>query len=185
MTGLVAGVAGSSPKDRVTAVVRLVGEATLVRVCIEVLRTGEPPDDQDAAVALGGVHAQHELNRNRLAQHPQDYWWSVWALRVMLYAWDDSAEPSVTRAFEHEAWRVREMTAKVVAKREVGMAADAVAAAIGDPVPRVRVAALRAIAIVGEHEHLDAVRDALDDSEPSVIVRAEQALDRLARRLDL
>jgi HEAT repeat protein len=136
-------------------------------------------------MALGGVHARHELNRDRQPQHPQDYWWSVWALRVMLYAWDEAAELSVTGAFEHDAWRVREMAAKVAAKREVGMAADAVAGAITDPVPRVRAAALRAIAVIGEHEHVELVRDALDDPDPSVTSRAEQALARLARRLDL
>jgi hypothetical protein len=169
----------------VDAIVRVIGETTLIRACIDVLRTGEPPDNQDAALALGGVHARHELNREGPAQHPQDYWWSVWALRVMLYAWDEAAEPAVTHAFEHDAWRVREMAAKVTAKREVGMAADAAAGAITDPVPRVRAAALRAIAVIGEHEHLDLARAALDDPEPSVIVRAEQALEKLTRRLDL
>jgi HEAT repeat protein len=174
----------ASPRDRVAAVVRRIGEPALVRACIEVLETGEPPADRDAALALGGVHAGHELNRTRAPEVPQEYWWPVWALRVMLYAWNDAAEPSVVLAFEHEAWRVREMAAKVTARREVGMAADAAAAAVADPVPRVRAAALRAIAVVGEHEHVDLVRDAIDDPEPSVAVRAEQALDRLSRRLD-
>lgn len=136
-------------------------------------------------MALGGEHARHELDRTAPPRRVQDYWWSVWALRVMLYAWDDAAEPAVTDAFGHDAWRVREMAAKVVAGREVGMAAEAVATACADQTPRVRAAALRALGVIGEREHLDVIRGTLDDPDTEVRKRAEQALDTLARRLDL
>jgi HEAT repeat protein len=160
-------------------------EPALVRACISVLRTGRPPVDEDVAIALGGVHGRHELERTTPARASQDYWWRIWALRVLLYAWDDAAEPVVAAALRHDAWRVREMAAKVVTSREIGMAADAVATAVSDPVPRVRAAALRAVAVVGEREHVDVVQDALNDPEPAVTAQAERALERLGRRLDL
>jgi hypothetical protein len=51
-------------------------------------------------------------------------------------------------------------------------------------VPRVRAAAVRALAVVVEAEHADAVRDCLDDPEPSVRTAADRALRALSRRLD-
>jgi hypothetical protein len=159
-------------------------QPTLVAACIAVLRTGRPPVDEDVAITMGGGHGRHELAR-AAGSPAQDYWWPTWALRVLLYAWDEAAEPAVVAALRHDAWRVREMAAKVVTTRGVGMAADAVAAAVSDPVVRVRAAALRALALVGEHEHLEVVRDALDDPDPQVTARAERALETLTRRLDL
>jgi hypothetical protein len=46
------------------------------------------------------------------------------------------------------AWRVRELTAKVVARRRIGRALDAVAALRDDPVPRVRVAAEHVVVLL-------------------------------------
>ena len=51
-------------------------------------------------------------------------------------------------ALGDRAWRVREMAAKVVAAHRVGQALDAVAAIRDDPVPRVRVAAERAVVLL-------------------------------------
>jgi hypothetical protein len=45
-----------------------------------------------------------------------------------------------------EAWRVRELAAKVVARHVIGDALPAVAALRADPIPRVRAAASRAVA---------------------------------------
>jgi HEAT repeat protein len=177
--------ARASPRDRVRAVLRSRSEATLAGACVAVLRTGSPPADEDVASALGGVHGRHQLERTEPARADQTYWWRTWALRVLLYAWDDLAEPDVTAALADDAWRVREMAAKVVALREVGMAAGAAAAAVSDPIPRVRAAALRAVAVVGEREHVDVVRAALRDPEPTVTAQAERALEWLGRRLDL
>jgi hypothetical protein len=41
-----------------------------------------------------------------------------------LYVWTDAAASAVVEALTHEAWRVREMAAKVVAAREIGSAAN-------------------------------------------------------------
>ena len=58
-------------------------------------------------------------------EHEDTYWFRVWGARGLLWAWDDSATPALLAAFGDEAWRVREMAAKV---------------------PRVRAAAQRAVA---------------------------------------
>jgi hypothetical protein len=46
------------------------------------------------------------------------------------------------------------------------------------------VAALRALARVGEAEDADVVRDCLDDPEPDVAASAGTALREMSRRLD-
>jgi len=63
-----------------------------------------------------------------------------------LWAWDDSALDAVSVALSDQAWRVREMAAKVVARHLLGDALPAVAELRDDPVPRVRAAANRAVA---------------------------------------
>lgn len=78
----------------------------------------------------------------------QQYWLRVWAARALLYAWDEMARVAVLDALADEAWRVREMAAKVVARRLLGEALAAVAELRQDPVSRVRLAAERATAIL-------------------------------------
>jgi hypothetical protein len=51
-----------------------------------------------------------------------------------------------------EAWRVREMAAKVTARHLVGDALPEVLALRDDPVPRVRAAAERAVARITQAE---------------------------------
>jgi len=71
----------------------------------------------------------------------QGYFVRTWALRAMLYAWDESAASTVIDALEDEHWRPREMALKVVAKRLVDGDIEAVARLRDDPVPRVNAAA--------------------------------------------
>ena len=75
----------------------------------------------------------------------QGYFVRTWALRAMLYAWDESAAATVIDAPEDEHWRPREMALKVVAKRLVDGDIDAVARLRDDPSPRVQAAARRAL----------------------------------------
>jgi hypothetical protein len=72
------------------------------------------------------------------------YWPRVWALRALLYAWDDSAASVVVGAVTDESWRVREMAAKVVARRGLDEGLESMVVLADDPVPRVRAAAQRA-----------------------------------------
>jgi hypothetical protein len=77
------------------------------------------------------------------------YWSRVWATRgLLLYAWNETATATVVLAASDEAWRVREMAAKVIARHRIVDGLDAVIRLSGDPVPRVRAAAQRAIAVL-------------------------------------
>lgn len=64
---------------------------------------------------------------------------------MLLYAWDVAAEPAIVRATGDAHWRVREMAAKVIARRLVGDGLEAVVGLRDDLVQRVRAAAERAL----------------------------------------
>ena len=120
------------------------GTANVAAGCVALLQ-GRDVDD-DFILALGGPGGQKVLDDGP-AQRNQ-YWRRVWGARGLLYAWADEAEGVVIAALADEHWRVREMAAKVVAKRGIGAALDSVAALHDDPVPRVRTAAERAIVLL-------------------------------------
>jgi hypothetical protein len=115
------------------------GLASVVTGCIDLLN-GKPVDDK-LILVLGGPPA--EWVRSGEPAGP-DYWLRVWGARGLLYAWDDSARPAVLRALNDEAWRVRDMALKVVARHGVQEAADQAARLRDDPSARVRASAARA-----------------------------------------
>jgi len=80
--------------------------------------------------------------------HDDTYWLQVWGARGLLWVWDDAARPEVLLAIRDRAWRVREMGLKVIARQLMGDLVTGVAAARNDPVPRVRQAADRALAVL-------------------------------------
>jgi HEAT repeat protein len=131
----------STPRDRIAAAASLHGEATLVAACVSLL-AGEEVDDE-LVIALGGPHGAKFLAGGAAA-----YWGRVWGARGLLYVWDDTAMPVLCRAATDSSWRVREMVAKVVAKRRLDDAASCVAQLQSDAVPRVRAAAERALGAV-------------------------------------
>jgi len=116
------------------------GPAQVVAGCVALLR-GQEVDDA-FLLALSGPAGYVALNDGP-AQRNQ-YWRRVWGARGLLYAWTDQAEDAIIEALADEHWRVREMAAKVVAKRHLGAALGPVAELRDDPVPRVRAAATRA-----------------------------------------
>jgi len=121
------------------------GTAQVVAGCVGLL-AGR---DADVALvhALGGPAAGSVLGPH--PRRDQRYWLRVWAARALLYAWDDSAQDAVLAALADEACRVREMAAKVVARRQLGEGVRAVASLQhDDPVPRVRAAAAKATAVL-------------------------------------
>jgi hypothetical protein len=120
------------------------GTAQVVAGCVALLQ-GRDVDDA-FIFALGGPGCQKVLDDGP-AQRNQ-YWRRVWGARGLLYAWTQEAEGAVVAALADEHWRVREMAAKVVAKRGIGAAFDSVAALRNDPVPRVRAAAERATVLL-------------------------------------
>jgi hypothetical protein len=100
-------------------------------------------DDDELVLALGGEHARYVLDG---AEGGRDGLWPrVWAARGLLHVWDDLATEALIRSAGDEAWRVREMVAKVVARHHIDPALEAVLALRDDSVPRVRAAAERAV----------------------------------------
>ena len=114
-----------------------------------------------------------------------DHWLRTWGARGLLHVWDDSATAAVVRGLADEDWRPAEMCLKVAARHEVAGTGDGAAALSDHGLPRVRGQALRVLAVTGDSEHLDAVRDRVDDEDAEVRRQAARALDALARRLDL
>lgn len=115
------------------------GPSTMVEACVALL-SGAAVDD-DLVLAVAGVQGAAALE----ARGYKEYWLRVWGARGFLYVWDDGALPALIAAVDDDEWRVREMVAKVVAKRLLDDAAGAVAPLCDDPVPRVRAAAERAL----------------------------------------
>ena len=135
-----------TPRLRVTAERDKRGAGPLTAGCVALL-DGRPDEVSDALiVALGGESALTVLDG--AAGGRNGYWPRVWAARGLLHAWDPAATAAVTSATGDEAWRVREMAARVIARHRVGDAFDAVAALRADPVERVRAAAARAVTLL-------------------------------------
>ena len=111
----------------------------MVAGCIELLEGRD--DNAELILALGGPSARWVLTGEAAAP---PYWLRVWALRGLLWAWEDVALSSVERALGDEAWRVREMALKAVARHRLEDLFRPVAAMRGDPSARVRAAASRA-----------------------------------------
>lgn len=100
------------------------------------------PVDPQLVLALGGPGADKLLDGQ---PHADSYFLRVWGLRGLLWAWDDTALPELRLALGDEAWRVREMAFKVIARHLLGDFVPDAAAARDDPAPRVRHAAHRAL----------------------------------------
>jgi hypothetical protein len=128
-----------TPKESVEQACERRGLASVVKGCSDLL-TGKPVDDE-LVLALGGPPA--EWVRTGEPSGP-DYWLRVWGARVLLYAWDDSARPAVLQALSDEAWRVRDMALKLVARHGLSQASSQVERLRDDPSARVRASAARA-----------------------------------------
>jgi hypothetical protein len=134
-----------TPRQSVAAECERRGKPAVVAGCIALLIGGHDVDDALIA-ALGGPAAQSVLDGR--AGGTAGYWPRVWAARGLLHAWDDRAASAIIHATADDAWRVREMAAKVVARHRVAEALSAVAELRDDRVPRVRAAAERATVIL-------------------------------------
>lgn len=128
----------ATPRQRLAAACATEGTATVAQACAALLE-GRAVDDRFVLV-VGGRHGLAVLEgRDR------EYWLRVWGARGLLYAWDDAALASLRAGARDEHWRVREMTAKVVARHRLDALAGEVARLRDDEVPRVRAAAQRAL----------------------------------------
>ena len=131
---------GKTPRESVEQECSRRGKKAVVEGCIALLAGNEA--DAELILALGGPPARWTLT-GEAAGPP--YWLRVWAARGLLWAWDDVALDAVLTALDDEAWRVREMALKVVARHRLEDAMAEVAGLQEDPVARVRAAASRAL----------------------------------------
>jgi HEAT repeat protein len=179
--GAWATIADVTPGERVRSACARHGDDAVVTWCAELVAGASWGDSADSLdwVVDATAHSESWL-RNPVNQ----YWPRVWAARAFLYAWRDHAASAVVAGLSDEAWRVREMCAKVARLREIGETGGELSTLVNDPVTRVRVAALRGLAVVGDTEHAAAVVTAQGDPESTVRRAAELAHRDMARRLD-
>jgi HEAT repeat protein len=135
-----------TPRQRVEVECGRRGRAGFVAGCVRLL--GGDDGDVGLISVLGGRSAVWALDPGRGPE--QRYWFRVWAARGLLWAWENTALDAIVGAMRDEAWRVREMAAKVVARHVIGDALAAVVELREDPVPRVRAAAERAVTRITE-----------------------------------
>jgi hypothetical protein len=138
-------VTRETPRQSIAAECRRRGKPAVVSGCIDLLQSN-PDVDDSLVLALGGPPAEYVLGGGEGGKN--GYWPRVWAARGLLHEWDDRATAAIVQATADDAWRVREMAAKVIARHRVGDALDAVAELRSDQVPRVRAAAERAVMIL-------------------------------------
>lgn len=161
-------------EKRLAAAVQRYGEDAVILRSLSLLAGNN--EGEDFLLYVGGEHAQGILDGA-----PPLYWPELWGTRALLYVWNDSASDAITAALGNQAWRVREMGARVAAVRALPVAADLVALTTDD-VARVRAAAARALGAVGSADHADALRTLLTDPQIDVRRGAQQGLDVLRSR---
>jgi hypothetical protein len=162
---------------RIAHAVERYGEPRVVALATGLLQGRNAGDD--ILLYLGGKHAQGVLDGA-----PALYWPEVWGARAFMYVWgedSDAAASAVLAGLGNQAWRVREMCAKVCAVRAIG-GPETLTVLLADEVARVRSAAARALAEVGHSEHLEQLRLLVKDRDKDVRRAAQQSLDRLRER---
>jgi HEAT repeat protein len=137
---------GLTPKASIEAECRRRSRAAVVQDCAALLDTNSA--DPEFLLVLGGPSAETVLAGG--AGGLDGYWPRVWAARGLLHVWDDSAADAIIAATAHDHWRVREMSAKVIAAHRVRTAIDVVVRLMDDENARVRTAARRAFSAVAE-----------------------------------
>lgn len=133
-----------APRERIRAECARRGTEEVLADCLALL---DGATDPDLTRSLVGREAEKYFDGG---EHHDTYWFRVWALRGLLWSWDRRATDHVVAALDDEAWRVREMAAKVVARHLVGEATTAVARRRDDAVARVRRASERALTRLAE-----------------------------------
>ena len=158
------------------------------RIALAVERWGEAHVVAKAIELAGGVHVAEEYLLVVGGDHAQDilegapvlYWPELWGVRALLYVWDDSATDAVVGALHNQAWRVREMAARVSAVRGLPVSA-VLTGLLEDETPRVRAAAARALGALGDD--VDVIRPLLKDPEIDVRRAAQQGMDGVRARV--
>ncbi len=136
-----------TPRESVEEECRKKGTKKVVARCVEILSGGDV--DEETLQALAGPASYQVLEGAEGGL--SGYWPRVWAMRGLIYAWNDSATPVVISGANDESWRVREMSARVVARHQVSEALTEMETLRNDEVPRVREAAERALVRLAEY----------------------------------
>ena len=169
------------PVERVSALVELVGPDAVVDWCVALLRGGDWTDVGAPDLDWIGGRSSASMVGRALAL---DHWPRVWAARALLHVYRPQAASAVVAGLSDQAWRVREMCAKVAGctswARPRGPCTGAALTTSRGCAPPLCGRWL----VVGEAEDADAMRDCLDDPERDVAVAAERALREMSRRLD-
>lgn len=131
---------GKTPRRSIEDESERRGRPAFVAGCIGLLEGRE--GDPELILALGGPAASW-VETGEPGGPP--YWLRVWAARGLLWVWDDQALPSVVAALSDDAWRVREMAAKIVARHQLHDPLPMALDLRRDPNARVRSAASRAV----------------------------------------
>lgn len=160
------------------------GRERFTEVCVALLLGASREDHLDHLPWLTG-HDWSDGTPVRDQAVWKDHWLRTWGARGLLHVWDEAASPAVVAGLADEDWRPAEMCLKVVARHDVAGAGDGAAALVDHELPRVRVAALRALAVAGDTEHAEVVRVAREDPDAEVRRAAERAWESLRERLDL
>ena len=172
------------PRQLVEQAVRLHGAEAVVDTCLALLGGDTAYDSLPVALTfLGGAGAIGQLSRGDLAVRGQDHWPRMWGARALRYVWLPRAEPGIVGALADPSWRVREMAAKVVGQCRCTSAAKPLESLLMGELPRVQVAAVRALAVVGEADQA-ALLDSMETSESTVHVALAAARRTLRLRLD-
>jgi len=130
---------GRTPRQRVVAECDRRGQRAVVDGCISLLASHRA--EPELIFALGGSPARWAVEGG---EPGPDYWLRVWAARGLLWVWDDAALPSILQALRDDAWRVREMSLRVVTRHSLDDALPLVTDLRDDANARVRKQAERA-----------------------------------------
>ena len=159
---------------RIAASVAELGEPQFVLRAVSLIAGHN--EGEDFLLVVGGEHA-----KGILEGAPVLYWPELWGMRALLYAWDASAATAVAAGLENQAWRVREMAARVAAVRQLPVR-ETVLGLLTDDVARVRAAAARALGALGEPGDIETVTPLLRDGEIDVRRAAQQGMDAMRTR---
>jgi hypothetical protein len=160
--------------ERIHAAVERFGEPVVVDRSILLLNGGNA--GEDFLLYVGGKHAQGLLDGA-----PALYWPELWGARALLHVWDPKAGTAIQANLENQSWRVREMCARVSQERHLNVL-PGIVALTEDEVPRVRIAALRALAELGTAAAADTITARLRDPDKDVRRAAQQSRDALRDR---
>jgi hypothetical protein len=170
--------AEATPVKLIDAYVATHGKTAFVDSCTELLLGANWREHDDVIRALGGKVQGLESGSWK------EYWVRTWAARGLLHAWDDRASHALRRGLRDEHWRVVEMCLKVCRAHNVSQVCAECLSALKSETPRVRTAAVRAVAIIGDVEHIEQVETLRGDTVRAVATAATRVANEMRIRLD-